>query len=189
MNEEQTIPGMSEVAVRLGALRQQQQLSMRQLAERAGVAASYISAVERGKISPTIAQLSRVLVALGTDLATFFTTPTVAPTGYVFRQQAMEAAADAGRRYTFVFPKRDDIKLEVLVEELMPGDLPEFEQLAVDLAGYVLEGELLLEVQEAEAETLIPGDAFYLPANHPVRGRCAGPTPVRLITMMTPPRY
>jgi transcriptional regulator with XRE-family HTH domain len=176
-----------QLGERLRELREKTGLSMRQLAERAGVAASYVSAVERGKISPTIHTLSRVLAALDSDLSGFFTVDP--PEEFVFRHTDMSIIAESRRRYTLILPKREDIKLELLDEVYVPGESPEFEQLTGDLSGYVLMGDLVIELDGREMEVLQPGDAFYVPAGEPVRGRCAGDEVVRLITAITPPRY
>ena len=144
---------------------------------------------ERGKLSPTIALLGKVLVALGTDLAGFFTAEQAVQHRFVFRREAMQAVDDGGRHYTFLFPKRADLHLEVLDEILLPGEMPEYEELAVDLAGYVLSGTLLLDIDGIGTEEVSVGDAFYIPAGHPVRGRCQQDTPVHLITIITPARY
>ncbi|OPZ83212.1 MAG: HTH-type transcriptional regulator PuuR [bacterium ADurb.Bin429] len=184
-----TISPAPTLGSRIKGLRTLQHLSLRQLAERASVTPSYLSAVERGKLSPTIALLSKVLAALGTDLAAFFTAAQAEEAEIVFRQEAMQTVEDSGRQYTFIFPKRPDLRLEVLDERLLPGEEPEFEELPVDLAGYVLHGTLLLEVAGRTPEAVPAGDAFYVPAGRPVRGRCADDTPVQLLTMMTPPRY
>lgn len=174
---------------RIKELRSEKRLSLRVLAERAEVTASYISAVERGKISPTIALLSRLLKALDTDLAAFFTENVDSGSDFVFRDSSMRTVDDGGRRYTFVFPKRNDIRMEMLIEVFQPGEMPEFEKLSVDLAGYVLEGELLLEIEGCEPQVLSAGNGFYVPAGRPVRGRCAKDATVRMVTVVTPPRY
>ncbi len=186
---DETPEALNTLGSRLKRLRTAQGLSLRQLAERAGVTPSYLSAAERGKLSPTIALLGRVLAALDTDLAAFFTAAQAEEARFVFRHSTMQSVDDGGRRYTFVLPKRPDLRLEVLEETLFPGETPDYEELQVDLAGYVLSGTLLLDLGDLGSEELQAGDAFYVPAGHPVRGRCRHDTPVRLITMMTPPRY
>jgi|SRR5215213_1794594 len=60
---------------RLAELRKEHQYSIRKLAERAGVSASLISDVERGKVEPSISTLKRLSDALGTTLPYFFTEP------------------------------------------------------------------------------------------------------------------
>ncbi|MHB9134363.1 MAG: helix-turn-helix domain-containing protein [Armatimonadota bacterium] len=178
-----------DIGGRLRNLRQRCQLSMRQLAERAGVATSYISGVESGASSPTIAMLRKILQALGTDLGTFFAEDAPPVAGPVFRRETMPTVAEERRCYTLVFPRREDIKAQVLDEEFRPGEIPEFEEIPSDLGGYILKGELLLEIAGEDSQVLRAGDAFYIPAGSPVRGRCFQDEPVRLITIQVPPKY
>lgn len=163
---------------------------MRQLAVQAGVAASYVSAVEAGRISPTIATLRKLLLVLNEDLASFFAAAPDSPAEHVFRREDMRELSDATRRYLLVLPRRSDIRCEILDETFRPSrKQPDFETIGSDLAGYVLEGEVLLEIEGQEPQTLRAGDAFYVPAERPVRGRCTGKEPARLVTVAVPPRY
>ena len=171
-----------KTARRLRDLRQRCRLSMRCLAQQAGVAPSYISGVEAGRISPTLATLGKLLTAMGTDLGQFFSQTRTQPSGQVFRREAMRTVADGKRCYTLILPNRPDIRLLMMDEELKPGENPQFETLAGDIAGYVLMGQLLLEVQGEPAGTLQTGDAFYIPARKKARGRARHQAPVRLVT-------
>jgi transcriptional regulator with XRE-family HTH domain len=156
---------------------------MRALARAAGVAVSYVSALEAGRAEPTLATLRKLLTALGTDIGPFFADDHPAPAGCVFRRHQMRSAGDAGRRYTFVLPARDDVRLVMLDEELFAGEKPAYEALAGDLAGYVLSGELRLDVKGEPLQILQPGDAFHVPAGRPVRGGCHRGLSVRLVTV------
>lgn len=180
----------TSIGERLRELRTRQGLSMRGLAAQAGVAPSYVSSVEAGRISPTIATLRKLLLVLGEDLAGFFTHGDSRPRGYHFPHAGMQKVADATRQYTLILPRRSDICCEMLDETIHPSSaMPEYEQIGSDLAGYVLAGQLVLEIAGEDPVTLLPGDAFYVPADKPVRGRCTGDTPVRLVTVIVPPRY
>jgi len=173
-----------EVGKRLRLHRQQAQLSMRDLARRAGIAVSYLSNLEAGRISPSLAMLRKVLVALGSELEPFFANGSSVPTGHVFRRHQMRRVMDAGRSYTFILPTRPDIGLIMFDEELHAGENPEFESLSGDFGGYVLSGELVLEVQGEPTHTLQTGDAFFVPAGKPLRGWCGKhANSVRLVTV------
>src|SRR6186997_3514933 len=63
------------IGERLAELRKEHRYSIRQLAERAGISASLISDVERGKVEPSISTLKRLSDALGTTLTYFFSEP------------------------------------------------------------------------------------------------------------------
>lgn len=179
-----------ELGRRLRELRQKATLSMRQLSKLAGVAPSYIAGLEAGRISPTIATLRKMLTALGTDLGEFFTEPAPAVEDYIFRAGEMRQLVDPKRRYVFILPRRQNIHVEIVDETIIPGERPEFETLSSDLAGYVLSGELYLEIGEQERQLLHPYDAYYVPAGTPVRGYCALPgVPVHMVTVYSPARY
>ncbi len=178
-----------DVASRIRSLRQRCQLSMRQLAEKAGVAPSYVAGVEAGRVSPTIATLRKLLIAMGTDLHTFFSDDASGQEGNVFRRENMRTALDAGRCYVFLLPRRSDIKMELMDEEIKPSEIPEFEEIPSDFAGYVLQGDLVLEIKGQPEQTLRPGDAFFVPGGNQVRGWCAGEETVRLFTVQVPPKY
>ena len=63
------------IAQRLRELRQEHRLTMRGLAELAGVSASLISDVERGRVEPSVSVLKRLAAALDTTLIYFFSEP------------------------------------------------------------------------------------------------------------------
>jgi transcriptional regulator with XRE-family HTH domain len=172
----------ARIGSRLRNLRLRAHLSMRELARRAGIVVSNVSNLEAGRVTTTLATLRKLLVALGTDIGPFFADNLPDPPGYVFRRHQIRSAADAGRCLTFVLPDRPDIRMVMMDEEFYAGEKPMFESLAGDLGGYVIRGELRLEMKGKPTQILQPGDSFYIPAGWPARGRCAGGESVRLIT-------
>ena len=184
-------PELPDICHRLREMRKDAGLTLREVCEKAKVAPSYLSSLERGGSSPTLATLHKILGALGTDLETFFTeTNSERLDGCVFRREDMRTARDRARSYTFVLPRRRDIKAEVLDEYLMPGEAnPELETLECDVAGVVISGMLELEVEGEEKQMLRSGDAFYIPAAKKHRGRCLSSEPAHLITVYVPPKY
>ncbi|MHB9037684.1 MAG: helix-turn-helix domain-containing protein [Armatimonadota bacterium] len=178
------------VGGRLRELRLRYKLSMRKLAKLAGVTVSYVSDVEAGRISPTLTTLRKLLIALDTDLGEFLADNGGKHQGYVFRGDRMRSVTDQDHTNLFILPRRLDIHLEVLHETIMPSDqMPEFETLSSDEAGYVIEGQLCIEIEGDEPQILGPGDGFYVPAGRPLRGYCATEEPVRFIGIYHPPRY
>jgi len=178
-----------EIARRLRDLRLRCRLSMRELAKQADVAPSYVSGVEAGRISPTIAAVRKILNAMGSNLGNFFAAAPAQEEEYVFRRQAMRSTADRKRCYTFIFPQRKNMKFEMLEEEYTPGEKPEFETIQSDFGGYVIAGQLLLEIKGEKPQELRTGDAFYVPAGKPLRGRCINGKFTRLVTVQLPPNY
>ena len=175
---------------RLQILRQRSGLSIRKLAELAGVTAGMVSCIEREKNSPSVTMLQKLLAALGTTLAEFFSGDENQSEGNIFLRERMKTVADNERSYTLVFPKWDDIHIEMLDETIYTSaKKPPFETLECDIAAYVISGEITLEIEGKPTRTLRPGDAFYIPQGHKHRGYAHGDGPVRLITAYTPARY
>jgi len=182
-------PAIQDVSQPLAALRLRAGFSIRQLAVRSGVTAGMISFIERGKTSPSLTTLQRILQALGSDLSTFFSGGRDDQTGPVFPREQMKTVRDKTRAYALVFPRREDIGVQMLDETLSPRQRPEFETLTCDVGGYVLSGMMSLQVKGRKLQQLRPGDAFYIPKGSTHRGFASGNEPVRLISLCCPPEY
>jgi len=173
----------ASVGRRIRLLRQRAGVSLRALAERAGVTPAMVSYVENGKASPSIVTLEKLLGALGTDVAAFFGAEQDASEGPVYERERMRLVSDEERSYTLVFPPGKGIGVEVTDELMQPGRArPDFQVQGFAFAGYVLAGRLTLQIESGKPRTLRPGDAFHLPAGVSHRGFAAGSEPARLIT-------
>jgi len=102
---------------RLQMLRKRCGLSIRQLSGLAGVTAGMISCIERETSSPSIVTLQKILTSLGTDLASFFGGEPSGQTGPFYPREGMRLVSDTARSYTIIFPRREDIKVELLDEQ------------------------------------------------------------------------
>lgn len=60
------------VGKRILRLRLERQLTQRDISEETGLAVSYLSRLENGRITPTIPTLSKIAQALGVDVTAFF---------------------------------------------------------------------------------------------------------------------
>jgi transcriptional regulator with XRE-family HTH domain len=194
MNDRTEAPSPSldnaEIGKRVQVLRKRCGLSLRRLATKAEVTPSMISLIERGKTSPSITMLQKLLTALGSDLTTFFSEEGEGGDGPVFHRQHMRTISDGDRTYTIVFPKRKRIAVEMFDEQIAPNKKrPPFETLKCDVGGYILSGSLTLEIRGGEKETLRPGDAFYVPKGCEHRGFAATEETVRLIAVYYPAKY
>lgn len=179
-----------EIPRRIQMLRKRCGLSIRQLAGLAGVTPGIISCIERGKNSPSISTLQKILNALGTNLRAFFSANEERQSGPVFLREHMRAVGDGDRTYTIVFGKQPGVGVEMFDENIRPSKRrPPFETLKCDVAGYILSGSLVLEIKSQPKQTLRPGDAFYIPKGQVHRGLAANAEPVRLITVYHPAKY
>lgn len=172
-------------------LRLEADMSLRELARLAGLSPASLSAIEKGTSSPTLATMQKIIKALGTDFATFFARESAAASHPVFLPEQMKSVEDAHRRYTLLLPGREDIKMEMVYEDLQPGENPdEWETHDFDLAGTVLQGgPLRLEFENQQTWDVPTGGAYYIPAGQTHRAFNAGEGTLKQITVCYPPRY
>ncbi|UZG60206.1 cupin domain-containing protein [Rhodococcus opacus] len=64
----------NSIGARLNGLRRDHRYSIRGLAAKAGVSASMVSDIEKGKVEPSISTLNRLASAMGTTITYFFST-------------------------------------------------------------------------------------------------------------------
>jgi transcriptional regulator with XRE-family HTH domain len=159
-------------------------LTIRDLAEKARVSPAVISSIERGKSSPTVATLQNIVEALGLNMATFFNGSIGQQEGPVYLREHMKVLSGADRSCTVIFPKTKEIRFEMLDEILMPGKpSPPFSVFQADVAGYLISGELALELRDQPKRILRVGDAFYIPKGVEHRGYSVGEESARVITV------
>jgi len=173
---------------RIRALRARRQLTLRALAERAGLSPSFLSSVEQGKGNPSLAALRRIAEALGTTT------------------QELLGARDGSRRVVRPADRvrletRDpSMRLELLArgaEHLQPhlvtippgGGSGESYAHAGEEFLFVLEGTVEVTLDEMEVHVLGPGDAITFPSDVAHRLRNPGRTTARALWINTPPTF
>lgn len=157
----------STIGAKLKALRARRELSMRELAARAGVAVSFISKIESGKTSPTIMTLQKILEALNVEVVEFFSDePQALPAdSIVFKRRDMKTLQGDDREWSYAFPALSDIGVVMTFEEFQPKTrVGEWERHNEDVCGYVISGEMTLEIRDRGVFKARKGDAFYLKA-------------------------
>ena len=179
--------GENKIGAKLRNLRQRSNLSLRELARRTDISVSYLSGIEHDNASPTLATLRRILIALGSSYSSFFSDGEDSGEKYVFRKSGMKTVMNDDREYTFILPQRPDIHLELMDENYFPSDgMPEFETMEHDFAGYVVSGNITLEIDDEPPVQLGCGDAFHVPQGVKLRGYCRAGEKARLLTIHYP---
>ncbi len=108
-----------DLGARIRALRLRQGLTLRELAARAGVTESFLSQVERGVASPSIASVQRIARALGHSIARLFSEDE--PTGSLVREGERRRVTSPGLGAVDEFLTRSpDGRLQVILSTIEP---------------------------------------------------------------------
>lgn len=185
------VPATPDGAVgpRLRQLRDQKGLSARQVADLAGVSPAYLSRLENGRVSPTVATLARLVSAMGETMATLFQ-ETPGPEEVVVRRDARHLMRSRGVLDSQVTPgwaKRLEI-LESLVEPGQGSSSRLHTHAGDEECVLVLEGELDLYLGD-DRHHLRTGDSATFGCRTPHRWRNPSTEPSRVLWIITPASY
>jgi transcriptional regulator with XRE-family HTH domain len=179
-----------DLGARLRWLRRSQKLTLRELADRAAVTESFLSQVERGVASPSVASLQRIAHGLGLSIAQLFAGGSGA--GRVVRRADRRRVEYRGLHAVdeFVTPPTAT-RLQVILSTIEPGggtgDEPYTHESDEEVV-LVLEGELDLWVAN-EHYHLDAGDAITYSSRLPHRNENRGSVAARVVFSLTPPSF
>src|SRR5919199_5561578 len=149
-----------DVGERLRALRRLRRCTLRTVAERSGLSESFLSQVERGRSSASIASLRRIAEALGVTVADLFE-PSGPPRPRVLRRDERPSLAFGILGRKLLLTPRPLHHLEVFMGELDVGGSTGAEPYAhgdSEELFVVLNGHVQLELG-GESHELGPGDS------------------------------
>jgi transcriptional regulator with XRE-family HTH domain len=165
-------------------------MTLREVAEAAGVTESFLSQVERDVASPSIATLRRIATALGLSIGEIL--DQVGPHGQLVRSAERRVVTYPG------LAARDEFltdgtgaRLQVILSVIEPGGGTGAEAYAHESDEeclIVLEGSLDLWVGD-ETYHLDVGDAIRYSSRVPHRNQNPGPGQARVLFVLTPPSY
>jgi transcriptional regulator with XRE-family HTH domain len=179
-----------QLGPRIRALRQARGLTLRELAERAGVTESFLSQVEREVTSPSIASVQKI--ARGLDLAIAELFVEEAPHGRVVRRAERRRIAYPGLLAVDEFLTSGlDGRLQVILSTVEPGGGTGDEAYAHDSdeeVVIVLSGTLELWVED-ERYVLEAGDTVTYSSRLKHRNKNIGDTTATILFCLTPPSF
>ena len=179
-----------DLGARIRSLRVARGETLRKLAAQAGVTESFLSQVERGVASPSIASVQRIARALGTSIAELFAADDRA--GIVVRAADRRRVVYQGLGAVDEFLTRaTDGRLQVIMSAIQPGGGTGDEAYTHDSdeeVVVVLEGVLDLWVGP-EHYRLESGDAVTHSSRVPHRNTNPGPAVARVLFCITPPSF
>ena len=179
-----------DVGERLRALRRFRRCTLRTIAERSGLSESFLSQVERGRSSASIASLRRIAEALGVSIADLFE-PEGLPGPRVLRRDERPALSFGILGRKLLLTPRPLHHLEVFMGELEVGGSTgaqpyahgDSEELFVVLSGTV-QLELGGELFELES-----GDSIDYRSSTPHRVSNLGDELAEVMWIISPPSY
>jgi len=193
---------MVEVGQQLRSLRKARGLTLQQLAGLTELSRTYISQIETGTANPSVATLKKLADVLGVSVGALFSDGPDQPTDSqpplasgladvrVVRHDRRKSLSWPGRPWkTYLLTPDLQRKLEVLLNELMPGDtVDEAYTHEGEEFGFVLEGQYEVTVGD-DVYVLEEGDSISYPSHLPHKMRVVGDRPCRSIWVITPPSF
>jgi len=161
-----------------------------EVAERAGLSESFLSQVERGRASASIASLRRIADGLGVSIADLFQ-PSGPGQPRVLRREERPTLAFGVLGRKMLLTPRPLHHLEVFVGELDPGGSTGTEQYAhgdSEELFVVLGGSVRLELGD-DVHELEPGDSIGYWSSTPHRISNSGDELAEVMWIISPPSY
>jgi transcriptional regulator with XRE-family HTH domain len=179
-----------ELGERLRAIRLLRRLTLRELAEAAGVSESFVSRLERGRSGASVATLQRLAAALTIEISDLFGSETPARRQILRREQRQLLEWGHLGRKALLTPK-PFLALEVVAAEFEPGgstgDEPYTHGDSEELL-LVLAGNIQLQLG-AELFHLAEGDSVNYRSSTPHRVSNNGDEPAEVLFVISPPSY
>src|SRR6266849_4949342 len=179
-----------DVGMRLRAIRIARRRTLREVAESAGLSESFLSQVERGRSSASIASLRRIAEGLGVSMADLFQ-PSGPTQPRVLRRDERPALAFGILGRKMLLTPRPLHHLEVFVGELDLDGSTGAEQYAhgdSEELFVVLNGTVRLELGDGVHE-LETGDSIGYWSSTPHRISNAGDDTAEVMWIISPPSY
>jgi transcriptional regulator with XRE-family HTH domain len=180
---------MESLGSKLRALRKQQGLSLKQLAERVGCAPSYLSMVENERLDPSVSRLKKIVDALGKTIVNLFGEP--ADGDIIVRKERRAKAAFPGSKLLIeiLVLQSPDKKMDARLVTIAPqgGSEGDYSHPGEEF-GLVLKGSLELTV-DGTKYLLKEGDCFYFHSTRSHRFRNNSADETQVVWVNHPPSW
>ncbi len=176
-----------DLGKKIRQMRNQKGLTQEELADRCELTKGYISQLENNINSPSIATLTDILSALGSNLSEFFREE--AEEKIVFSKNEFIEKDSEGVLLNWLIPNAQKNTMEPILVELSEGaettqDVPhEGEEF-----GYVLEGKIAIRLGNKQ-HACKKGEAFYYLASKPHSIINKGKGKAKFLWISTPPNF
>ncbi len=168
-------------------LRNINELTQQELADRTELTKGYISQLERGQVAPSVDTLFDLIECLGTTATEFFKDE---EEQIVFAaKDFFEKIDDEGNSIQWIVPAAQKNAMEPLLVSLLPGQsLEEEKPHSGEDFGFVLTGRIRLQLGE-KTYTVKTGESFYFKADRPHSISNPGGRSAKFLWVSTPPSF
>ena len=178
----------ANIGRRIRDLRNRNDLTQQELADRSELTKGFISQLENGQVSPSVETLMNLIEILGTTPADFFKEGekeqlVFSPDDYFIKID------DAGNSRTWLIPSALKFQMEPLLVVIQPHEsLEEDKPHTGEEFGYVLSGRISLYLGE-KVYHVKAGESFYYRTEKDHRVANMSARPAKLIWISTPPMF
>lgn len=187
------VPAQAQMGQRIRDLRKKRKLTLQDVADKARLAVSTMSKIERGLLAPTYDKFSRIAAALDVDIISLYASDSA---------QLEEGAFLIARDGETVAQKNETYTYEILFSQasgkaMLPAvcDLRPIEEMNVDShirhPGqefiYVLAGTAIVHLENRPPAILNVGDSAYFDSNQGHIYSAAGKEGARVLFLTAPP--
>ncbi len=176
---------MQQVSQRIRELRKEKRLTLRGLAQEAGISPSALSQIESGQVSPSVATLEKITAALGLPITVLFDEPNGSQDPLIMPAKDRRRVYSAPSHATLEPLARglSQKKMQPFLLKLDPGgevgDHP-YSSAGGEEFAIVLSGEVLFE-QMSKVYSLRDLDAVYFDPQKPHNWKNPGPVPATIL--------
>ena len=172
---------------KLRSLRQKNNLTQKELADRCELSKGFISQLESNQTSPSLSTLEDILTTLGSAFHEFFSVEQ--GDDPVCRKEDVFIKEDDGVTIHWLIPNAQKKDIEPILVTLQPGaktetDLPHMGE----EFGYVLSGAVTLELG-GKNYRVRKGDSFSFKPSQQHDLKNTGKTPATVLWVCTPPNF
>lgn len=182
---------MPHIGPRLRELRQSRGLTLEQVAANTGLSVSFLSMLERDKVSVSVDNLERLARYYQVHMVHFFSSEADSPVLVTRRADILRRLEENGESPASVtlLVNRPNPRMEPLLVHIAPGrEEPHFRKHEADTLVYILSGRARLVSETGEEIDLEEGDlAYYVNLPHRRFINASQNEPLTLLLITAPP--
>jgi transcriptional regulator with XRE-family HTH domain len=178
-----------EIGVKINQLRKKNGLTQEELADRCELSKGFISQVERGLTSPSIATLIDILECLGTNLKDFFNETSQEKIVFTKEDIFEKENKEEGTRISWLIPNAQKNDMEPIMIHLEGGSKSEiYPPHEGEEFGYIVSGSIQIHFGNKKYKAK-KGDSFYFKATNEHYLENTSKTKATILWVATPPSF